>query len=486
MFAVLQIADFSLHALLRTEPRQAQAPAALIDPAARPARLLACTATARALGVEAGQTSAQALARCEHLRLLTPRPDAEAEAHAGLLAAAFSLSPYVEATAPGLCTIQITGLPAARREAALHQALEQLAALGLPATAGAGSTPLLALYAARHAAPLLLLDGERAFLAALPLAAADPPPDLAAILAGWGIRTLGDLTDLSKAAVTQRLGPAGLALWERAAGQVVRPLQVVAPPPAFSAALACEHELETLEPLLFLARRFVDRLALELQNAALAASEIVLTLSLANDTKLVRTLRLPEPTTRADVLFGALQSHLETVRAPAAVTALRLDLTPTRVAARQPGFFDRALRDPHRFAETLARIAALVGPDRVGTPELQNTHRPDAFTLAPPPLEIPPLAADVFRHPPQGLVLRRYRPPLPALVELDPDTHAPLALQTAEAEGRIRARTGPWRSSGDWWQGDQTWWREEWDIELDGLYRLARTPEGWFLAGEYD
>ncbi len=488
MFAVLHLADFGLQALLRTEPAPlAEAPLALLDPQARPARILACTPAARALGVTPGQSSAQALARCATLRLLPPRPDAEAEARAALLAAAFTLSPAVEATAPGLCTIDITALPPARREPALRQALQQVSALGLAATAGAGSTPLLALYAARHASPLLLVDNERAFLSRLPLAAADPPPELAPILAAWGLRSLGDLTDLSKASVAQRLGPAGLALWERAAGQTSRPLLIETPPPLFAAELTLEHALETLEPLLFLLRRFVDRLALELHTASLATDEILLSLPLADETRHTRALKLPEPTTRPEILFAALQTHLETLRTASPVVGLRLQLTPARAAPRQSGLFDRALRDPHGFAETLARLASLVGADRVGTPAPRDTHRPDAFTLAPPHADIPPLPPGL-RHPPQGLVLRRYRPARPVHVRLHPDTHAPLALESPNLAGHIEARAGPWRASGDWWQADQHWWREEWDIQVadHGLYRLARCPEGWVLDGEYD
>ncbi len=547
MFAVLHVSDFSLHAILRAEPRAGAnagagpdahpggagadggadsrgrererererepgsaggPPSALLDPATRPARVLAVNASARARGVEPGQTSAQALARCPALRVLTPRPEAEAEARAGLLAAAFALSPQVEDTAPGVCTVRLDGLAEAGREPALRRALARLAELGLPATAGAGATPLLALYAARRAEPLLMVGRGRAFLAALPLAAADPPPELAAILAGWGVRTLGELTDLPKSAIAQRLGPAGLALWERAAGQAERPLRVLAPSPSFTASLGFEHELETLEPLLFVVRRFIDRLALELQNASLAAAGIVFTLTLADDTELRRVLRLPEPSARADLLFGALQSHLATLRAPAAVTGLRLELTPARVTARQPGFFERSLRDPHRFAETLARVAALVGDDRVGTPVRQNTHRPDAFALTAPADEIGPPAPGVFRHPPRGLVLRRYRPARPVAVETDPVSKQPLSLRAldrppaaggagpregtrrlaGEPEERIQAVAGPWRASGDWWQADQNWWREEWDIQLEhgALHRLSRGPDGWRLDGEYD
>ena len=486
MFAVLHIADFALQALLRTEPGPAgRGAAGLLDPDTKPARLLACTPAARRRGVEPGQTSPQALARCEDLRLLVPRADAEAEAGAGLLAAAFAVSPFVERTAPGVCTLQVNGVAPERREPALREALDRLRALGLDATAGAGPTPLLALYAARHAEPLFLIGDERSFLAPLPLEAAEPPEELRAILAGWGLRTLGDLTALPKAAVAQRLGPAGLALWERAAGEATRPLELVTPPPRFSAALACEHELETLEPLLFVLRRFTDRLVLELATAGLAAAGLGLALDLADETTHTRTLRLPEPSTQADVLFRTLHTYLETVRTPAAIVGVRLDITPTRAAARQHGLFDRALRDPHRFAETLARVAALVGADRVGTPALADTHRPDAFTLAPPPAEIPPLVTERFRPPPQGLVLRRYRPPVRAMVELD-DAGTPVQVWTPHFGGEVRAATGPWQAAGDWWQADQAWEREEWDVELDGLHRLVLSDGRWFVEGEYD
>jgi protein ImuB len=488
MYAVLHLADFALQAVLRTTDgaNRDNLPAALLDPTQRPPVITACTAAARQEGVACGQTSSQALARSPQLRLLVPRPDAEREAGAALLATAFAICPAVEATAPGVCTLQIDGVPPERREPALSEALARLVVLGLHATGGAGPTPLLALYAARHTDALLIIRQERAFLAPLPLAAADPEPEMAALLARWGLRTLGDLTALPKAALAQRLGPPGVALWERAAGETSRPLQLVVPPPVFTAALTCEFALETLEPLLFLLRRFVDRLALELATAAFAAAELQLTLALADETTLAHTLRLPEPSTDADTLFRTLHTHLESLRTASAIVGIQLSITPTRGTLRQRGLFDRALRDPHLFTETLARIAAVVGADRVGTPVRRDTHRPDAFALAPPATEIPPTRPPAV-HPAQGLVLRRYRPPRPVQVELSaPPAARPAWVRTDGGGSVVHAAHGPWRSSGDWWQNDRLWQREEWDVELDGLYRLVRTPEGWFLEGEYD
>ena len=303
------------------------------------------------------------------------------------------------------------------------------------------------------------------------------------------MHTLGDLTALPKSDVAQRLGPGGLALWERAAGETTRPLQPVTPPATFSATLELEFAIETLEPLLFLLRRFTDRLALELSNAALAAASLTLTLTLDNETTHARTIRLPEPTASADLLHRTLHSHLETVSTNSPIVAARLDLEPTRSLHRQHGLFDSSLRDPHGFAETLARAAALLGEGRIGTPRLADSHRPDSTTLADPATAVEP-AGPAAALPPLGLPLRRYRPPRPARVELSTSTRGPAYLWTNEISGPITAHQGPWRASGAWWQPNQSWAREDWDIALGpptpGLYRLTETPSGWYLDGEYD
>jgi hypothetical protein len=51
--------------------------------------------------------------------------------------------------------------------------------------------------------------------------------------------------------------------------------------------------------------------------------------------------------------------------------------------------------------------------------------------------------------------------------------------------GPIHDLRGPWQSEGDWWNSCG-WAREEWDIATDdGMYRLVRSGEEWFLDGIY-
>ena len=497
---VLLVADFPLQAVLRLPPDQAELPglddrpaadrpAALFSDSTRRSVVLAANAPARAAGVAPGLAAPHALARCPGLLIRTARPDAEAEARAALLAAAAAVAPQVELTAPGVATLDVDGLAPAARVPAAAAALALLAALGLAAAAGLAFTPLLARLAARAAPAGTVREvapaDEAAFLAPLPLAELEPPPEVAAVLAGWGLRTCGELTAIPRDDLGRRLGAAGVALRDRAAGGAPRPLRPERPPAEFAAALELEHEVETLEPLLFLLRRLLDRLVLQLDTAGLAAAELRLGLALADESAHARDFRLPEPTRDAAVLLRTLHSHLESLRTAAPVTGLALRVEPVRPPVRQSGLFETGLRDPHGFAETLARVVAVVGSGRVGTPEPEDTHRPDAVRLVAPAAVVPPPAPPAGPAP-LGRPLRRFRPPLAARLELT--AGEPTYLWTEAFHGALAGRRGAWVASGGWWQEDGAWRRTEWDVALadGGLYRLVRTADGWFVEGEYD
>ena len=524
-YVVLQAADFALQAVVRTEAGLADKPVALLDDRLKKATVVQTNASARAAGVSVGLTATQAMARCADIMLRPRSAAAEQEADAALLTVARSLSPRVERTAEGICTIDLAGKAAVSHLPHSHEAVERLRLLGLDATAGIGRTPFLALYAARvaqlqlnvgaqtcqafegqarhdptgersaderrpyaiqerGASSVLAVQDERAFLSPLPLAVVEPPPDLAVILDGWGIRTLGALTALPKPEVGRRLGQAGIDLWECAAGETDRPIEPCATGESFEAAMDLENEVETLEPLLFILRRFVDRLALQLANATLVAAELALELQLVDETDYRRGFQLPEPTGDPDILFRALHTHLETLHTDSAIKGVRLAVAPTRPLVRQHGLFDTGLRDPHGFAETLARVEAVVGADRVGTPRLEATHRPDAFVLEKPVDVVGPLPSPSIL-PPLGLPLRRFRPPVEARVTTG--LQGPASVQCSVVNDTVKRRRGPWRHSGEWWKPER-WAAEEWDVELGrgGLFRLTRRAGQWWVEGMYD
>src|SRR6202035_4648344 len=207
--------------------------------------------------------------------------------------------------------------------------------------------------------------------------------EILAILHKWGIHTLGQLAAVDKEQFRARLGPEGVRLWERANGRSNRLLKFVQPPESFEESFEFEHEIETAQPLLFMLRRFLEQLTLRLSAIYLVAKEITLRITFSNKERYERCFKIPQPTNDVDLLFRMLHTHLENFRSEHPIVAVSLDAQPIKPASQQFGLFETALKNPQQLYETLARLTALVGADRVGTPVLEETHRPDAFRIEP-------------------------------------------------------------------------------------------------------
>ncbi len=275
-------------------------------------------------------------------------------------------------------------------------------------------------------------------------------------------------------------------MWERANGQSNRLLKLVRPPESFEERFEFENEIETAEPLLFILRRFLEQLAVRLRAIYLVAKELTLQITFANEQVYERVFKITEPTNDVDLLFRMLQTHLENFKSEYPIVAVALSAQPIKPAREQFGLFETTLRNPHQLSETLARLSALLGADRVGTPVLEETHRPDAFRMEPFAWEVG--AIDLNR--PQRtaflkLALRRFRPAVSASVLVDGDT--PAHLRSAEICGKVIEQQGPYLISGNWW-GEKSWARAEWDVQLESgdLVRVHEAERTWKVDGIYD
>jgi protein ImuB len=218
-----------------------------------------------------------------------------------------------------------------------------------------------------------------------------------------------------------------------------------------------------------------------------------------------RTLRLPVPLLDTKTFLKLLQLDLKSNPPGAPVAKVSLRIEPAKPRPGQNGLFMPASPEPEKLELTLARISAVVGEGRVGSPVLLDVHRRERF--------------EIRRFVPSGSTARsnghlaggRGRPALQnqngeivtALRILRP----PIAVRVSHSKGQpshvmsrkrgpisgaILWAAGPWRSSGDWWEQD-AWVRDEWDIAVQesegiGLYRLIHdllTSE-WLLQGCYD
>src|SRR2546430_2028267 len=210
-----------------------------------------------------------------------------------------------------------------------------------------------------------------------------PTAEILWILQKWGIHTLGQLAALDKEELRNRLGNEAVQLWEQANGTATRLLKFVQPPETFDESFEFDHEVETAEPLLFMLRRFLEQLALRLSSIYLVARELTLRITFSDSQTYERVFKIPQPTNDVDLLFRMLQTHLENFKSKRPILAVALSAQPIRPASQQFGLFETALKNPQQLYETLARLSALLGSDRVGTPALEETHRPDTFRIEP-------------------------------------------------------------------------------------------------------
>ena len=462
-----------------------------------------------------------------------------------LVAIARDFSPRIERWPGGSIVLDVAGLQRLLGDAPAIAA--QLARAGAPRVAVAGSQ-IAAVLLARAAASAAVATGDpEAALRDVPIAVLQHLlADIAAagaartpgrsgraaaaargdaafdVLRRWGLSTIGEFAALPAADLSARLGPAGVAMQRLARGIDARPL---VPDPGvrrFRESMELEWPIDLLEPLSFVFARLLEPLSIALAAADRGAVAVHLTLRLTDRTSHARSLQLPVAMRDPRVLRTLLLLDLESHPPPAAVDVVSIELDPAPGRIVQYSLLERAVPSPETLATLMARLGALVGDTRCGSPVLLDTHRPDGFAMgtvrfaeaAGPAASLPyPESAGGLprrlRHgaaaaataaagnggpgtaaaaPPP--LLRRFRPPIAIRVAVDGGRPARIAIDRQRMPGGVvQQAAGPWRTSGEWWEPAH-WDRDEWDVALsDGsvcrVFR-DRTRDCWFMEGAFD
>jgi protein ImuB len=356
------------------------------------------------------------------------------------------------------------------------------------------------------------------------------------VLRRWGLKTLGEFAALPAADLSSRIGQHGLALQRLAHGLDPRPL---VPDPGvvrFVQSMELEWPIEALEPLSFVFARLLDPLAAALEAADRGAAAIRLDLRLTDRHTHSRLLQLPVAMRDARVLRTLLLLDLESHPPSAAIDIVTIEADPAPARIIQYSLLERALPSAETLATLNARLGALVGTDRCGSPTLVDSYRPDAFVMnvfgtspeatadAPKPSgggpsalarrlrassfgtlsaplsvvgsqalspapQFPSFPTPQFPSSPAPQ-LRRFRPPVAVRVSIERGRPVRVAIdRRGMPGGEVIQAAGPWRSSGAWWEG-KPWNRDEWDVAVaDGAAcRIFRDQESdvWFLEGVFD
>jgi protein ImuB len=309
----------------------------------------------------------------------------------------------------------------------------------------------------------------------------------------WGLRTLGDLAALPPDDVAARLGQDGV-YWQRlACGEDAAPLVPAVPEERFEQALDLEWPIEELEPLAFVLGRLLEPLEAHLERRGRGAAVLHVRLFLVKTTGEARevherSLQLPTPIRDARTLRTLALLDLEShpPAGPVDRVVVAVDPTPARII--QFSLITRPLPSPEQISTLMARLQALMGETRCGSPALVDSWKPEAFEMR----QFAPMDSNVL-HPVEvkdvAVALRRFRHPVPARVGVANGKPARVTIdRRGLSGGGVADCAGPWRSSGDWWR--EGWDRDEWDVTLtDGAtYRVfrSRDTEQWFVDGVVD
>jgi len=167
MFATIYLPNFYLQAAIRHHPKLRAQPVALIDTSKSKVSIIELNELAEKAGVAKRMTPSQALARCLQVVIRTRERAQENVIDDILLQHAFMLSPFVEASSDGVCTVQFTDTR--DLTAKLSRIIAKLEKCEIHAQAGIASSPDTSFLAAHLARPVLQIDQLKEFLAPLPI-----------------------------------------------------------------------------------------------------------------------------------------------------------------------------------------------------------------------------------------------------------------------------------------------------------------------------
>jgi protein ImuB len=538
-FAAIHVPDFIVQAVMRGELTLRGRAVAIVEGVPPLWSVVSANRAALQMGIELGMAKSQ-VAQFTGVEIRHRSVGQEKAGHEALLDLGWSVSPRVEDSGPDTILVDLAGLGGlfgSEEKIALELARRGLS-LGFSARIAVAANIEVAILAARGLAGITLIaPGEEARrLSCLPVHTLLPPVEILETLGRWGVETCGALADLPIIQLSERLGQEGVRLHTLARGALVRSLVPANPEAQFQEELELDDSVEELESLSFLLGRLLDQLCERLAARSLAARKIRMEFELERSfekdlqravhpeqqklipRKFEKVLTLPVPMRDSKLLLKLVRLRLQSDPPPAAILKIRLSAEADRPRTTQRGLFLPASPEPEKLELTMARLGNLVGDGNVGSPQLMDTHRPDAirmerFRLAQEyagrkkkSVESSTGKNGVAQAGKPAKGFRFFRPGIPARVELRDGLPSRVFFQGLR--GEIIAASGPWRTSGDWWQ--DPWDQAEWDVEVQfssgsqtdnqkmkraanatdghGLYLIyydSRQP-GWFLRGAYD
>ena len=494
LYACVQVSEFPAQALLRLRPDLKGKPVVVLHGEATQESVCSFNQLAQRRGATLGMTKLDAEG-VTGLALLSRSLQGEATARNVLYECAATFSPRIEDVSHDTSCAFVLDIAGSERlfgppiqlAERLRTSLENVGFHASIAVSNNFDSARLKAGASRGIVVIPHGD-EAAALANLSIAELPLDEQHLQTFAIWGIRTLGALATLHETELVTRLGPEASEWRNLAQGIATHTFQPIEP--ALSLQEFCEFEthVERMDSLLFLGARMIDCLAARAASHALCLASLAIEMKLEGGRVHRGKIRPALPSIDRKFLLKLLQLEIAAHPPPAAVIALTLTAEAGLSSKVQLGLFAPQTPEPSRLDVTLARLKAIVGDNRVGSPKLDDTHRPGSFHMTDFAVDGKVIASNASHV---RMALRRMRPPMPVRVAMQ--AMKPSMLRSWENSFDVIAAYGPWKTAGCWWSTDG-WNLEEWDVlatDSNGksvAYLLVHdcTQKEWRLEAYYD
>ncbi len=336
---------------------------------------------------------------CRHIPAELSVTPAEAPARLSLPEFAYAFSPLVEEVDSHTIVMDVEGCALLfgspyelANQIAKQAKLKVPAGLGCQVNVALAANPDAAIHAAKFCRGVTFTapGEELTCLGGLPLKILQcslvgieekSATEILKTLSLWGVHTFREFAELPVAGVSERLGQDGVRLQQLASGKTNRHLKLRPSPPVFENSIELDYPIAQLEPLSFILARLLNHICVGLNAYALATNALQVKLKLETGASHEINLNLPYPMRDYKVFLKLLLLDTEMHPPPSAVVAVAINCGPVKPRILQTGLFIPLAPEPEKLELMLARLAKLVGPGNIGSPELLDTHRPDAFRV---------------------------------------------------------------------------------------------------------
>lgn len=337
----------------------------------------------------------------------------------------------------------------------------------------------------------------RSALATLPVAALRLDPDVVAGLLRLGLRRVGDLAGMPRAALARRFGRDVMLRLDQAFGATPEPISPARDAPAFAVRLSFPEPIGLRDDLCAAIDRMLPRLSARLATAGRGARSVRLQAFRADGGVAEVQIGLARPSADPDRLRPLLAMKLDQIDAGFGIDRLRLEAVETEPVhpLQHHGHAEATARalsrqtDDTALDDMIGRIGARLGMEAITRLAPGDSHIPEKSAQVLAAAYAPPASGDWPAAPgPRPALLFRPEP-----VQAPETPAVPATFRWRRTLHEVSSATGPERIAPEWWLDDPEWRsgvRDYWRVETAAGARLwlfyahgSTISGGWFCHG---